>query len=85
MIKSQKEFTLGNTPEVLATLHDATIKGLNILSRADDREWHSLRKDARMLSAGLIVCLNGGLVNTNVLCGDGFPNLSTSCQCHIQP
>jgi hypothetical protein len=80
MIKSQRaqeRITFGNTPEVLATLHYATIRGLNVLSRANDRKGHSLRKDARVLSAGLIICLNGRLVDTNVLSGDDFPNLST--------
>ncbi len=75
--KAEGGYTLGNTPEVLAALHDATIRGLDVLSRANDRKWHSLRKDARVLSAGLIICLDGGLVNTNVLGGDDVPNLTT--------
>jgi hypothetical protein len=81
MIKSQgkhkNRITFGNTPQVLATLHDATIRGLDVLSGANDRKGHSLREDARVLSAGLIICLNGRLVNTDVLRGDDFPNLST--------
>ena len=58
--------------------------GLNVLSGADDRKWHSLCKDARVLSAGLIICFNGRLVNTDVLGVNDISNLSTPYQRQIQ-
>ena len=69
--------TLGNTPEIFTTLDNATIKGLDVLSGADDREWHSSSKDARMLSTGLIIGLNGRLVYANILCGNDVADLPT--------
>ena len=67
--------TFSDTPEVLAALHDAAVGGLDVLSRADDREGHSLGKDASVLCTSLIIHFNGWLVDTNILSGNNVPDL----------
>lgn len=62
------------TPEVFATLDKATIRGLDIFSRTNDREGDSVSEHARMLSRSLVIGFNGGLVNANSLGGDDFPD-----------
>ena len=65
---------LGNTPKVLTALDNAPIRGLNILSGADNGERHGIGEHAGMLCSSLVVGLNRGLVNADALCGDNLPD-----------
>ena len=58
---------LSNSPGVLATLDDAAIAGLNILLGTDDSKRHGVHKATRVLSGSLIVLLDRGLVDLDVL------------------
>lgn len=58
---------LGNTPRVLATLDDAAVASLDVLLGTDDRERHGGHEAASVLSSGLIVLLDRGLVDLDVL------------------
>lgn len=58
---------LSNTPRVLATLNNAAITSLDILLGANHSEGHGVHKAAGVLGSGLIVLLDRGLVNLNVL------------------
>lgn len=58
---------LGNTPRVLATLDNAAVAGLDVLLRADDSEGHSSHKATGVLGGGLVVLLDRGLVDLDVL------------------
>jgi hypothetical protein len=62
-----------NTPGVLATLDDAAIRGLDIFLGADDGERHGVHESAGVLGSGLVIFLNGRLVDLNAL---GFDNRS---------
>lgn len=65
---------LRNTPEVLATLDHTPVWGLYIFSRADDRERHGIGKHTSVLCSGLVLSLDGGLINANSLRGDDLPD-----------
>lgn len=67
-------FNLRNTPEVLTTLDDTSVGGLDVLGRTDDRERHGVCEHTSMLGSSLVVGLDRGLVNTDPLCGDDFPD-----------
>lgn len=58
---------LSNTPRVLATLDNTTITSLDILLGTNDSEGHGVHKAAGVLGSGLIVLLDRGLVNLDVL------------------
>jgi hypothetical protein len=58
---------LSNTPRVLTTLNNTAITSLDILLGANDSEGHGVHKAAGVLGSGLIVLLDRGLVNLNVL------------------
>lgn len=58
---------LGNTPRVLSALDNAAITGLDVLLGADNSERHGVHKAAGMLSGSLIVLLDRGLVDLDVL------------------
>jgi hypothetical protein len=58
---------LGNTPRVLSALDNAAITGLDVLFGADNSERHGVHKAAGMLSGSLIVLLDRGLVDLDVL------------------
>ena len=67
--------TLSNTPEVLATLHDATIPRCHVLGRADDGERNCFLEDTGVLGGSLVIRVHGGLVDTDTLRLDDVPNL----------
>lgn len=58
---------LSNTPRVLTALDDAAIASLNILLRPDNSERNGGHEAASMLGGGLIILLDRGLVDLNVL------------------
>lgn len=58
---------LGDTPRVLATLNDAAITSLDILLGTDNGERHGVHKAASVLGSGLVVLLDRGLVDLDVL------------------
>lgn len=58
---------LGDTPRVLATLDDAAITGLDILLGTNNGEGHGVHKAAGVLGSGLVVFLDRGLVDLDVL------------------
>lgn len=66
---------LGNAPRVLAALDDATIAGLDILLGSDDGKRHSSHKATRVLSGSLVILLDRGLVDLDVLGLDDTDNL----------
>lgn len=66
---------LGNTPRVLTTLDDAAIAGLDVLLRADDGKRHSGHKATRVLGSSLVILLDRGLVDLDVLGLDDAHNL----------
>ena len=70
--------TLSNTPKVLATLHDTTVLRRHVLSGADDGVRDRVRQDTGMLSGGLVIRVNGGLVDADALRLDDVPNLHTT-------
>ncbi|KAI6755223.1 hypothetical protein HG531_004329 [Fusarium graminearum] len=66
---------LGDTPRVLATLNDAAITSLDILLGTDNGERHGVHKAASVLGSGLVVLLDRGLVDLDVLGLDDRDNL----------
>lgn len=58
---------LSNTPGVLTTLDDAAIAGLDVLLRADNGKRHSGHKATRVLGSSLVILLDRGLVDLDVL------------------
>lgn len=66
---------LGNTPRVLTTLDDAAIAGLDVLLGADDGKRHSGHKATRVLGSSLVILLDRGLVDLDVLGLDDAHNL----------
>lgn len=69
---------LGNTPRVLATLDDAAIASLDVLLGTDDGERHGGHEAASVLSSGLIVLLDRGLVDLDVLGLNDRDNLQSN-------
>lgn len=68
---------LGNAPRVLTALGNATVGGLNILLRADDSEGHGGHEDPGILGGVVVVGLDRGLVNLDVLRLNDGPDLHT--------
>lgn len=66
---------LGHTPRVLTALDDAAIAGLDILLGADDGKRHSGHKATRVLGGSLVILLDRGLVDLDVLGLDDADNL----------
>lgn len=74
---------LGNTPGVLATLDDAAITSLDVLLGSDDGEGNGSHEAAGVLSGGLVVLLDRGLVDLDVLGLDNGDNLNMlDMACH---
>ena len=69
--------TLSNTPKVLATLHDTPVLRRHVLSGADDGVGDRVRQDTGMLGGGLVIRVNGGLVDADALRLDDVPDLQT--------
>ena len=67
--------TFSNSPEVFSTFDSSSIVGSNVLRASDDREWHSGREESSMLSRGLVVGVNGRLVDSDRLRFDDFTEL----------
>lgn len=65
----------GDTPRVLTTLNNATIASLDILLRANDSERHGSHQAAGVLGGGIVILLNRGLVDLDVLGLDDGSNL----------
>ena len=59
--------TLSNTPEILTALDCAAVRGLNILSRADDRERHRICQSLSVLCALRILRVDGRGVDADAL------------------
>ena len=57
----------GNTPGVLTTLDDTTIRGLDILLAADDREWHCRHESTGVLDSSFVVLFERRLVDFDAL------------------
>lgn len=66
---------LGHTPRVLAALDDSSIASLDISLGTDDGKGHGSHQGAGVLSGSLIVLLNRGLVDLDVLGLDNSANL----------
>jgi hypothetical protein len=69
----------------LATLDDAAIASLDILLGTDNGERHSVHKAAGMLGSGLIVFLDRGLVDLDVLGLNDGDNLEELVPAAIHP
>ena len=57
----------GNSPAVLTTLDDPTIRGLDVFLGTDHGKWHSGHKGTCMLGGGLIIFLHWWCVNLDAL------------------
>ena len=68
---------LGNAPRVLAALDDTTVTGLDVLLRSNNSERHGVHEAASMLGSSLIVLLDRGLVDLDVLSLDNRDNLNS--------
>lgn len=66
---------LSNTPRVLTALDDAAIASLDVLLRADNGKRHSGHKATRVLGSSLVILLDRGLVDLDVLGLDNAHNL----------
>lgn len=56
-----------DTPSVLAALDDATIRSLHVLLATNNRERHSSHQTASVRSSGLVVLLNGWVIDFDAL------------------
>jgi hypothetical protein len=71
----QDERTFGNTPNVLTTLDDTTIRGSDVFGGANDREGDGVDEHLSMLSILVVVKRRG--VNSDPLSRNNLANLET--------
>ena len=69
--------TFGYTPEVFTTLDSPTIRSLDVLGATNDREGHGSLQETGVLRSGLVVGINGGLIDTDPLRVNDIANLSS--------
>lgn len=62
----------------MAALDDAAVAGLDVLLGADDGEGHGVHKASGVLGSSLVVLLDRGLVDLNVLGLDDGDDLGTN-------
>jgi len=67
--------TLCNSPKVLPSLDDTTVGGSDIFGGPNDGEWHGVKEHSSIFSSGLVIGIDGGLVNADALSGDHLANL----------
>lgn len=70
--------TFSNTPKVFSALDDTSVRCLHIFCAANNGEWHSVGKDARMFGSSFIISIDWWLIDTNTLDSDDLPNLETN-------
>jgi len=75
---------LGNTPRVLATLDDTAITGLDVLLGTNNGKRHGVHEAASVLGSGLIVFLDRGLVDLDVLSLNDGDNLNVLAHAAIE-
>ena len=75
---------LGNTPRVLATLDDTAIAGLDVLLGTNNGKRHGVHEAAGVLGSGLIVFLDRGLVDLDVLSLNDGDNLNVLAHATIE-
>ena len=74
----ESERTFSNTPEVFATLDDAPILGRHVFGGTNNGKRHGILQNTSMLrSSSFIISLDKGLIDTNALSLDNFPNLQS--------
>ena len=71
----QNERTFSNTPNVLTTLDDATVRGSDVFGGANDREGDGVDEHLSMLSILVVVKRRG--VNSDPLSSNNLANLET--------
>ncbi len=58
---------LGDTPRVLTALDNTSVGGLDVLLGTNHSKWHSRHEATRVLGSSIVILLNRGLVNLNIL------------------
>ena len=67
--------TFCDSPKVLPTLDNTTVSGSDIFGGSNDRERHGIEKYSSVFSSGLVIGIDGRLVDADALSSDHFANL----------
>ena len=73
--KESTRHTLCNSPKVFPSFDNTAVGGSHIFSGTNDGKRHGVEKYSSIFSSGLIIGIDGGLVNTDALSGNHLANL----------